>query len=104
MVTRSQNYGIQLAGDNQGDSYEDRAKLSKVQNLNSGKEGENVMTSNGLFIGDPKRRRVDGNKDVGLSEGHSPDDENMVDSEGNIMSNPKNFLEAGATLQARLGL
>ncbi|XP_074352812.1 uncharacterized protein LOC141691963 [Apium graveolens] len=104
MVTRSQNYGIQLVGDNQGNSYDGRAKLSKVQNLKSGKEGENVMTSIGLFIGDPKRRRVYDNKDVGLTEGHSPDDENMVDSEGNIMSNPKNLLEAGAAMQARLGL
>lgn len=104
MVTRSPNHGIELDGVNQGNRFEGNVKSAIVQNLKSGKEGDNNISSSGLFIGDPKRRRVEENNDIGLIEGHSPEDENMLDSEGNVITNPKNLLEAGAAMQARLGL
>lgn len=77
--------------------------ITARQNSNSNQEGD-VITDSGLFIVDPKRRRVQDIESIGPSREKNQEDIIMLEKHNNESLNQKNKLMVGAAEQARLGL
>lgn len=58
----------------------------------------------GLSVVDPKRRRLDEGLEDGLAQDKNQVDIVMLETQDISLMNQKNELEAGAAMQARLGL
>ncbi|KAK1397863.1 hypothetical protein POM88_007726 [Heracleum sosnowskyi] len=98
--------GVKSGGDNNGASLVEKvAPKIKIGEhiLNEYKDREIVM-DHGLFVLDPKRRRVEETDNEETAQTHGLTDVTMTEIYISSTQNQKNETEAGAVMQARLGL
>lgn len=98
--------GVRSGGNNNGAILVEKV-APKIQIgghiLNENKDGE-VVIDHGLVVMDPKHRRVEETDINESAQTHGPIDVTMTETYISPTQNQKNETEAGAAMQARLGL